>query len=544
MNILAVIPARGGSKGIPKKNVRMMVGQPLISYAINNAKKCNLIDDIVVTTDNEEIASIAKFYGVQIIMREAKLAKDNVTLDPVIYDATVKMEKKLEKKYDVVITLQATSPLLKSETLNQAITEFCKGKADTFISAVNSPHLAWSKNNKGFYPLYEKRLNRQELPTNYIETGAFLITKREYVKDNSRIGNNVSIYEVSEEESTDIDNITDWIVCENLLKKKKIILRCDGYQKIGMGHIYHCLTLAYALTGNEVIIVTNQKHEEGLKKIKESHMPYVTVKNDEDFFEFLKDYKPDIVVNDCLDTKEEYVKTLKQLCKRVVTIEDLGEGNKYADVVINALYEDKQNQNNVYSGAKYVALRNEFLIRTPKNFSNEVKEVLVLFGGTDPSNLTKKIYDIIKEIHAKYKKINYTFITGIGYDYQKNKILSDEEYNIKVLNNISNISEYIAKADLAFTSQGRTVYELASLGIPSIVLAQNERELLHTFAEISNGFINLGLGEKVSKENIKKTAEWLIETPTIRYKMRELMLKQDLKNGLNREIKLILESEM
>lgn len=544
MNILAVIPARGGSKGIPKKNIRMMAGKPLISYAIDNARRCNLIDDIVVTTDNEEITSIAKFYGAQVLKRSPELSEDKVTLDPVIYDATVKMEKKFNKIYDIVITLQPTSPLLKSETLNQAIISFCKGGADTFISAVNNPHLAWGKNKDGFYPLYEKRLNRQELPANYIETGAFLITKRKYVKETSRMGNNICIYEVSEEESTDIDNITDWIVCENLLRRKKIVLRCDGYKKIGMGHIYHCLTLAYALTGNEVMLVTNEKYEEGLKKIEESHMPYVSIKDNEEFFEFLKVYKPDIIVNDCLDTKEEYIKRLKQLCKRVVTVEDLGEGTKYADVVINALYEDKKNQENVYSGAEYVALRNEFLIRNPKDFSNEVKEVLVLFGGTDPSNLTKKIYDIVKEIHKKYKKINYTFITGIGYNCKKNEILSDEKHNIKVLNNISNISEYIAKADLAFTSQGRTVYELASLGIPSIVLAQNDRELLHTFAQMSNGFINLGLGEKVSEETIKNTVEWLIETPTIRYEMRVLMLEKDLKNGLNREIKLILGSEM
>ena len=543
MNILAVIPARGGSKGIPKKNIRLMAGQPLISYAINNAKKCNLIDDIVVTTDNEEIASIAKFYGAKVIMRAAELAEDNVTLDPVIYDATIKMEKELSKKYDIVITLQATSPLLKSETLSQAIMDFCTQKDDTFISAVNNPHLAWGKNSKGFYPLYEKRLNRQELPANYIETGAFLITRREYVKTNSRMGNNISIYEVPEEESTDIDNITDWLVCENLLKKKKIVLRCDGYQKIGMGHIYHCLTLAYALTGNDVIIVTNKNYEEGLKKIKESHMPYVTIENDEGFFEFLEKYKPDIVINDCLDTKEEYMKKLKKLTKRLITIEDLGEGNKYADVVINALYEAGPKQANIYSGAEYVSLRNEFLIRKPKEFSYEVKNVLVLFGGTDPSNLTKKVYDIVKKIHKKYQNINYTFITGIGYDCKKNEIISDETFNIKVVNNVSNISEYIANADLAFTSQGRTVYELASLGVPSIVLAQNNRELLHTFAQMSNGFINLGLGKEVTETTIKNTAEWLIETPAVRYNMRKLMLEKDLKNGLNKEIKLILGGE-
>ncbi len=96
------------------------------------------------------------------------------------------------------------------------------------------------------------------------------------------------------------------------------------------------------------------------------------------------------------------------------------------------------------------------------------------------------------------------------------------------------------QADIAFTSQGRTVYELASLGIPSIVLAQNERELLHTFAQMPNGFMNLGLGKDISEETIKNTLEWLIQTPQIREEMRNLMLKSNLKEGLNRELELIL----
>ena len=74
-------------------------------------------------------------------------------------------------------------------------------------------------------------------------------------------------------------------------------------------------------------------------------------------------------------------------------------------------------------------------------------------------------------------------------------------------------------------------------------MAQNNRELLHTFAQMSNGFINLGLGKEVTETTIKNTAEWLIETPAVRYNMRKLMLEKDLKNGLNKEIKLILGGE-
>ena len=95
-------------------------------------------------------------------------------------------------------------------------------------------------------------------------------------------------------------------------------------------------------------------------------------------------------------------------------------------------------------------------------------------------------------------------------------------------------------ADIAFTSQGRTIYELAVLGVPSIVLAQNEREQLHTFAQMDNGFLNLGLGKDVSEEVIKNTFDWLVNTPYIRREMRELMLKNELKNGLKNEIKIIL----
>lgn len=540
MNILAVIPARGGSKGIPRKNIRLMNNKPLISYSINNAQKCNLITDIVVTTDDDEIASIAEFYGAKIIRRSNDLSGDAVTLDPVIYDATIKMEEKLNKKYDIVVTLQATSPLLKSETLNQAIEEFCKSNSDTYISATNKPHLSWGKNNFGYYPLYEKRLNRQQLPANYLETGAFLITKRDFVKIDSRMGSKINIYEIPEEQSTDIDNVSDWIVCESILKKKKIVLRCDGYRQIGMGHIYHCLTLANALTGHDIMLVTNKRYEEGLKKIQESYMPYIGIQNNQEFFEFLKTYQPDVIVNDCLDTKADYIKELKKLCNKVITIEDIGDGAKYADIVINALYENRENCKNVYSGAEYIALRNEFLIKRPKTFSEEVKDVLVLFGGTDPSNLTKKIYNIVKQMNKTNPNINYTFITGIGYDCEKNGIISNEKYHIKVLNNVNNISYYMLQADIAFTSQGRTVYELAALGVPSIVMAQNGRELLHTFAQMPNGFMNLGLGNEISENTIKNTFEWLVNTPQIREEMRELMLKKNLKNGINREVELIL----
>ncbi len=147
--ILAVIPARGDSKGIPRKNVRLLNGKPLIYYAIKHATECPLIDDVAVTSDDEEILSIARRYGVRAIQRAGELALDTVTLDPVIYDALTWMEQEKGTVYDVVVTLQPTSPLLSVQTLSHALEDFVKSSYDTYISVVNKPHLSWSVGSGG-----------------------------------------------------------------------------------------------------------------------------------------------------------------------------------------------------------------------------------------------------------------------------------------------------------------------------------------------------------------------------------------------------------
>ena len=541
MKILAVIPARGGSKGIPRKNVRLMAGKPLIYYAISNAGKCSAVTDVVVTSDDDEILNIAENYGAVALTRSPGLAGDAVTLDPVICDAVKQMESRRQYRYDIVVTLQATSPVLKSGTLNEAIKSFIETGAETYISAVNKPHLSWGKNENGYYPLYEKRLNRQQLPPNYLEAGAFLITRREFVTENSRMGSKISVYEIPEDEAVDIVAVSDWVLCESVLSRKKIVLRADGYKLIGMGHIYHCLTLAYNLIGHDIMLVTKKGCGEGIKKLEESHLPYKVIADDNDFIKFLTDYKPDIIVNDCLDTDAEYIKRLKNLCPRVVTIEDMGEGAAYADVVINALYSGK-NDGHIYSGEDYICLRDEFIIAEPKDFSPKVLNMLALFGGTDPSNLTLRIYDMAKKLHSRYPDIKFTFITGLGYDCEKNGVVSLPDCNIEVIRDVKFVSPYMKRADLAFTSQGRTVYEFASLGVPAVVLAQNSREQLHAFAQMENGFFNLGLGSEVSTETIERTFEFLVSTPQVRESMRRLMLSHErqLKSGVEREVSLIL----
>lgn len=539
MQILAVIPARGGSKGIPKKNIRLMYGKPLISYSINNAKNSHYITDVFVTTDSDEIAEVAGEYGAEVIKRDESLSSDLVTLDPVIYHAKNCAEKIKNKKYDVVVTLQPTSPLLKVATLDNAIEYFIKGNFDTVISVINKPHLSWGKKENKIVPLYKERKNRQELPPQYFETGAFLIAKYDAVKNNTRIGENVSVFEVPEEESIDIDDKNDWLLTENIMKRKKIIFRVEGYKELGLGHIYNCITLAFSMIEHDTLLVISEKSIEGIEKIRETNLPYKIIKNDRDIDKIIKDFKPDIWVNDCLNTTKEYIESLKSKIKRVVTIEDLGSGIEVADAVINALY-DSVNNKHVYSGYKYVCLRDEFQAEQPVKFTEKVKNVLIMFGGTDPANLNKMLYNSILKFSEKYKDIKFNFITGIGYDNEKNGVITLEDKNIYVYPNVPRVTKYMKHADLAITSQGRTIFELAAMGVPSIVLSQNKREQTHLFARLEHGFLNLGIGKEVDQDLLENTLDWLINTKAIRKNMYDLMLSYQLKEGLQRVKNIII----
>lgn len=540
MSTIAVIPARGGSKGIPRKNMRLMNGIPLIEYSINLALECEQIDTVVVSSDSVEILGFAKqFDGVIALDRNSELALDAVTLDPVVYDAVMRVEDSCGCSFDIVVTLQPTSPLLSAVTLSKALHKFSNVECDSMISVVNDPHLSWKKVDNGqILPAYAERLNRQQLPPNYLETGAFFISQRKVVTPNSRLGDLVSVYEVPNDEAVDIDTWQDWVLCETALSRKTIVFRVDGYPQLGLGHIYRCLTLAYACTEHNIVFLSMGKYREGIDKLKQSNMSVIEINSVDDLYEWLENNKPDIFVNDCLDTSYEYVQKVKRYVKRFVSFEDLGSGIHAADAVINAIYEGASPLPNVYVGKRFVCLRDEFLIARPKDFSATVKRVLVMFGGTDPLNLSKRVYEVACRYNHERINVYFDFILGSGYKHAQ--LESDDSFGIHVIQDTPRVSDYMKKADLAFSSQGRTTFELAAMGVPTVVMAQNTREQLHPFAQMNNGFINLGLGNEVSDEDIYSTLVWLINATSIREEMYKLMLQVDLKSGIKRVKQILL----
>ena len=539
--ILVVIPARGGSKGIPRKNIRLLDNKPLISYPIDIAKSSAYVDDIVVTTDDSEIALLAEKFGASVIRRSEELSGDDVALDPVIYDAMLQKEKLTFDEYDIVITLQPTSPLLKSSTLDEAIEKFEDFAVDSVLSVVDDRHLSWGfdEKNQRYFPNYIERKNRQFLPKNFRETGAIFATRRNFVHQDSRLGTNLDLIEVSREESVDIDNYEDWWIAENYLQKKRIAIVVNAYDEIGTGHVYRCLSIASKLVFHDVLFLLDEQHQLGINIIDNYNYPFALYDGEDDLLDILRKYSPQLVINDILDTSNEYVSKLKDENYFVANFEDLGTGTEAADVVFDALYEHEVGEKNVYVGHEYYILKDEFYFQPPKIITQEVNNILITFGGTDPNNFTEKVIDSV--LSTSYNgRINV--IVGLGYDGLE-RLIDKYESNqsIQIYKNVLNISEFMFKADIIFTSAGRTMYEVCSLGVPTICLCQNERELTHVFANDSNGFINMGLGAEVSNQEIIDEFINLVNNYDLRVEMNQKMLAVDLKDGFERIWSIIRE---
>jgi N-acylneuraminate cytidylyltransferase len=223
LKILSIIPARGGSKGIPLKNLTLLGKNPLIYHTIK-ASLNSKINRTIVSTDNSEISKIATKYGAEVILRPKKLANDKSQIEPVIKYVLDYLAKKENYAPDLVILLQNTSPLRTSKHIDKAIEFFNKNNFDSVLSGFISHSLIWQVKNKTVKPINYNplnRQNRQDMQNQFIENGAIYITKNKlFNKTNCRISGKIGVFEMSEESSLQIDSTHDILFAEQILKMR------------------------------------------------------------------------------------------------------------------------------------------------------------------------------------------------------------------------------------------------------------------------------------------------------------------------------------
>lgn len=233
--VLGVITARGGSKGIPGKNIKKLAGKPLIAYSIDVAKKSETVTHLIVSTDDEEIAEVAREYGADVpFMRPKSLAEDNTEHLPAMQHAIKTMEKKLNIVFDYTVIFQPTSPFRTVDDIDKTVQKLIDTGADSAVSITEVEtkfHPMKVKKLEGdrvlSYSVEEREgMRRQDLPVAYRRSGAVYAMRRDLMmKDNRLYGDFIVGHVVPLERSIDIDVPPDWIKAEQML----ITLKEKGY---------------------------------------------------------------------------------------------------------------------------------------------------------------------------------------------------------------------------------------------------------------------------------------------------------------------------
>lgn len=225
MEILSIIPARGGSTGIPMKNLRKLRGKPLLYYSIRSSLNSRFISRTIVSTDNAKITKYALSQKVEVIKRPKKLANNVAPIEPTMKHVLTVLERKEKYRPDLIVLLHNTSPLRTSKHIDEAINLLTKKKYDSILSGYRSHQFLWKEKNGLVYPInYDpaKRPNRQQIKTEFIENGAIYVTSyKSFMKTFVRISGKTGMYIMPEDLSVDINDESDLVIASNILKSTR-----------------------------------------------------------------------------------------------------------------------------------------------------------------------------------------------------------------------------------------------------------------------------------------------------------------------------------
>jgi CMP-N-acetylneuraminic acid synthetase len=231
-NVLGIIPARGGSKGVPRKNIRALLGKPLIAHTIEAARQARSLDRILVSTDDPEIAAVARRYGAEVpFLRPAEFATDTASSLSVIRHAIAWLALHEHYQPDAVAILPPTSPLRTVEQIDRTIGLLWSSGLDsavTIIPVQDHPYFIFSRGEKGemaeLIRLPEKPLRRQELPEFFTHSQSVIVSRTEYLKNCSEKDaifnfHSMAGHPVDRESAMDIDFPDDFVLAETRLEK-------------------------------------------------------------------------------------------------------------------------------------------------------------------------------------------------------------------------------------------------------------------------------------------------------------------------------------
>lgn len=484
--LFALVPARAGSKRVKNKNLLPVGGIPLVVRAVNLAKM--FTDEIVVSTDSEEIAGLVSgMDGVRVDTRRE--VDDETTIDDFI-----------EEYLGVRLLVIQPTVIIRPEPLDD-ITKMLDSSKPTAL-AMRAHGIWFKKKHLG------TRKNLQDLK---VTEGPWQEIGIRYYPADSPSGVVESTYKLKGAawEGIDIDTPTDLFVADRLVNRKHIVFRFVYGKEVGSGHLRRCITLANHLQHHNV-----ELHNLGPDMVPDELAQgwAINMPNSQNY---------DIIVNDTLDTTTEEMALLRQYAP-VIAVEDSGPGSNLASHVVNALYGDNDLQ---FSGSDWAVLRPDFLLSDNKPIKDRDIDILVSFGGTDPSDLTARLQSLLEDNDIS-QKVVYVQPPGSPKPSDKKEVLP-------------HMASLLSSARMVFTSGGRTLFEAAATGTPAFVITQNIRESTHAHLGLGHGNMDLGHHDFVSRNQILDIINLAFEDGHMLQEMSDRAFSSIDRKGLDRFLSLI-----
>lgn len=519
LRVAAVVPARGGTDTVPYLNIKRLGDRPLIAHTLEAARQAPSLDRVIVSTDDPRVAEVAKSHGAEVpFLRPLELAQDLPSLKPVIVHAVRELEAAGER-LDVVLVLQATTPFREASAIEAALDKLIAGGFDAVVSVTEDKTLNWQERDGLLVPLFEREGRREDQTPLFRENGAVVALRRAVLDGPTRFGQRVGSLVLDRRAGFTVHDLQDFWMAERLLREPRVLFRVDGGARLGMGHVTRSLAIADALRESaraEVAFLMSAEHPEGIREA--SRRGYrVQALGDlriESCVRSIQDFAPAILINDMPSLDSEYLKALAHLGATTVNLvdtpEDLETTEQYEQVIISVMSHDRETPEGFYAGPAYAILREQFRDRK-KDVRRLPQRVLLSFGGSDPQGLTLKA---VRALQALPFEIEVLAVTGPAFAHQRElkTLLSTLQRRVTLIQEAGgHISELMLDADLMVGSGGMSVYEIAALGTPGVVLGQNAREDRRMREFARHGTVQyLGLGPEVGEERLLEAVSSLL----------------------------------
>lgn len=510
--LLAIVPARGGSKGVPHKNTRLLGDRPLVAHTVETLLEAGVADRLIVSSDDEQILRWCEAHAIEAHLRPEVLAGDDVTIS----ELAAAIADEFDWAGDVGV-FQPTSPFRSVDATRRALDEFRSAGVDSLASVVRESHLYWYDEDDDLSdakPLFGERVNRQQSSRGVLrETGSIQFVRAAALRSGRQmVTERHRLFETGADEALDIDTRDELVVARRRLDRGHVVMRLQATRSIGSGHAYHCLQLADELADQEVTFLLTDCDEFVGELVTAHGYEWRAETSLASDLEALRRPGANVVVNDKLDTTEEEVLTARVAGYRVVNIEDLGPGSRLADWVVNALYDAPgSGAPNTSSGAAFATLRSEFFHLPVKETRAEPERILLAFGGTDPGQLAARCARVL---HGRVD-CEIRAVLGPGADE------TGFPEGVSLARHIRSMASEMHNADLILTSAGRTVYEAAVVGTPVAVLAQGARDATHAHLSFDFGVVFLGIGPLTDDEHIAGVVTRLLADAALRTELSE-----------------------